>query len=138
MTSVRYKAAGIMISDRELLTLLDAISDELGVTIEITSGDRVAVPSGGAKDSDHLLGRAADIHIAGYPDGDAFMLLRTHRKKVFGSSRMEFQIIHHGPFTKTQGQHIHIGHVVDRNKAGFWTEGSTQAGRGYYTRVEMP
>ncbi len=139
MSDVKYKAgSAIVVSDKDLLALLDKISDSLGVTVEITSGDRNSVPGGGSRTSDHLAGRAVDIHFVGMPDARAFGMLRQNRKAIFGEGTMGFQVIHHGPHTQTQGEHIHIGDNADRNKAGFWTEGLGAASRGHYLRVEMP
>ena len=54
--------------DQTLVVLLQAIREHFGKPITITSGYRTAAHNksvGGAKSSQHLLGRAADIQVAG-------------------------------------------------------------------------
>ena len=54
--------------DQTLVVLLQAIREHFGKAVVITSGYRTATHNaavGGAKSSQHLLGRAADIQVAG-------------------------------------------------------------------------
>ena len=54
--------------DQTLVVLLQAIREHFGKAVTITSGYRTAAHNksvGGAKSSQHLLGRAADIQVAG-------------------------------------------------------------------------
>ena len=54
--------------DQTLVVLLQAIRERFGGAVVITSGYRTAAHNaavGGAKSSQHLLGRAADIQVAG-------------------------------------------------------------------------
>ena len=54
--------------DQTLVVLLQCIREHFGKPITITSGYRTAAHNksvGGAKSSQHLLGRAADIQVAG-------------------------------------------------------------------------
>ena len=54
--------------DQTLVVLLQAIREHFGKAVTITSGYRTATHNtavGGAKSSQHLLGRAADIQVAG-------------------------------------------------------------------------
>ena len=57
-----------MFVDSSLAALLQKIRDHFGRPVVITSGYRTAAHNksvGGAKSSQHLLGRAADIQVAG-------------------------------------------------------------------------
>jgi hypothetical protein len=45
---------------------------------------------------------------------------------------MKYQVIHHGPHTKTEGEHIHIGHSERPDKAGFFTEGPAKGATPTY------
>ncbi len=56
--------------DQTLVVLLQCIREHFGKAVTITSGYRTAAHNaavGGAKSSQHLLGRAADIQVAGVP-----------------------------------------------------------------------
>ena len=61
--------------DEGLVVLLQAIREHFGKAVTITSGYRTAAHNakvGGSKSSQHLLGRAADIQVAGVsPDAVA-------------------------------------------------------------------
>lgn len=59
--------------DEELVVVLQCIREHFGKPVTITSGYRTAAHNtavGGAKSSQHLLGRAADIQVAGVPVED--------------------------------------------------------------------
>lgn len=54
--------------DAELLDVLESVREEFGLPIRVTSGCRCHTHNareGGGKNSQHLFGRAADIHING-------------------------------------------------------------------------
>ena len=58
----------VVMIDQTLVVLLQAIREHFGKPITITSGYRTAAHNaavGGAKSSQHLLGRAADIQVQG-------------------------------------------------------------------------
>ena len=58
----------VIMIDEGLVVLLQCIREHFGKAVTITSGYRTAAHNtavGGAKSSQHLLGRAADIQVAG-------------------------------------------------------------------------
>lgn len=64
--------------DAELLFILDDLRSLLGVPVTITSGYRCEIHNkdvGGANNSQHLIGKAADIRVNGYSPKDVYELL---------------------------------------------------------------
>ena len=62
------KGSDVVLIDDELVVLLQCIREHFGKPVVITSGYRTAAHNavvGGAKSSQHLLGRAADIRVPG-------------------------------------------------------------------------
>ena len=62
------KGSDVVLIDDELVVLLQCIREHFGKAVVITSGYRTATHNtavGGAKSSQHLLGRAADIQVQG-------------------------------------------------------------------------
>ena len=62
------KGSDVVLIDDELVVLLQCIREHFGKPVTITSGYRTAAHNtavGGAKSSQHLLGRAADIRVQG-------------------------------------------------------------------------
>ena len=62
------KGSDVVLIDDELVVLLQCIREHFGKPVHITSGYRTAEHNaavGGSKSSQHLLGRAADIQVAG-------------------------------------------------------------------------
>ena len=60
----------VVMIDESLVMLLQCIREHFGKPITITSGYRTAAHNaavGGAKSSQHLLGRAADFYVEGVP-----------------------------------------------------------------------
>ena len=121
MSGVLYNSYHV--SDEGVRQMLENISPVTGLTVYVVSGDRNFVPKGGAKKSDHLTGRAADFHLNGLSDEHAFALIRSKWIEIFGD-HMEYQVIFHGSNTKTEGEHIHLGHPTDKGRFGFWKENS--------------
>jgi len=132
------------VSDDHVKEILDRIASELGCVLCVTSGDRGKVPAGGAKNSLHLSHHAADFHCSGFTDAHGFDLIRARRNEIFGSTTgiaFRYQIIHHGRYTVTEAEHIHLGYVPDEadyrgNSRGFLVEGLTPATKGRYIAVE--
>ena len=63
----------VVMIDESLVVLLQCIREHFGKAVTITSGYRTAAHNaavGGAKSSQHLLGRAADIQVADTPVED--------------------------------------------------------------------
>lgn len=127
------------VSDVELQLILKRIAQSLGTNLTVHSGDREFRPKGSPSKSLHLSHRAADVHAEGLPDTDLFRELLTNRTKIFDSVVHRYQVIHHGRFTETEGEHVHIGdyHFVKALAAGpgisFFEEGMTPATKGHYT-----
>ena len=62
------KGSDVVLLDEELVVLLQCIREHFRKPVHITSGYRTATHNaavGGSKSSQHLLGRAADIQVAG-------------------------------------------------------------------------
>lgn len=116
------------VGDQRLRDVLERIADETSRVVRVTSGDRDFVPKGGSPRSLHLINEAVDFHIEGLADDQAFTLIRLKRQKIFGDAKEDdfrFQIVHHGPYTETQGGHLHLGYVPygkEGNIRGFMVE----------------
>ena len=131
------------VSDVSLKLLLVRVAEILGSDITVHSGDRDHIPKGGAKKSLHLPGRAADFHAVGITDAVAFERLKDHKDRLADKAPINrFQVLRHGPYTKTEAPHLHIGdyHLIRAEVKGtgveFWTEGLTAATKGKYSRVQ--
>lgn len=128
------------VSDSHVRVVLQRMADFFGRDITVTSGDRNGVPRGGSRTSLHLAQRAADFHVNGLADARAFQSLRENISAIF--TRTEgYELIHHGRFTETTGEHLHIGHYPSGRNVGtviFKTEGLTRATTGDYTRDPRP
>jgi hypothetical protein len=101
-------------------------------TVNVTSGDRDFVPSGGSLTSAHLRGDAADFHVQGETDSQVDTELKSSTSPVITG----FNVIQHGPDTATQGAHVHID---SENRGGdsaptrFEHEGMTPETSGHYS-----
>lgn len=126
------------VSDAFLREFMDGLARNLGLSIAVHSGDRDHRPKGSPSRSLHLAHRAADFHIRGMSDERGFAFLWQHRKSLPMSEIDRYQIIHHGKFTATEGEHLHVGHyqMIKAYAAGpgvtFWTEGRTVGSKGHY------
>jgi hypothetical protein len=97
------------VSDIQLRLLLGSIAELLGRDLRVHSGDRDYRPKGSPRRSLHLAHRAADLHVNGMTDDQAFRLLLALRTKLPTNDIHRYQLIHHGQFTETEAEHIHIG-----------------------------
>jgi len=101
-------------------------------TVNVTSGDRDFVPTGGSKTSAHLDGNAADFHVQGFTDSQVDANLKSSDSPV----KTGFNVIQHGPDTATEGAHVHID---TENKGGpnaptrFEHEGMSPETTGHYS-----
>ncbi len=147
MASVNFN--GKNITDEEVKNVLQAIADTLGRNVNVTSGDRrKPLDVGAGKGSPHLFGRAADFHVQGLTDEIAYQKIKKFHESIFASG-FGYQLLWHGPYTETTGQHIHISRFNgstsgtvqcvkegDRpeNKKKYWTENifTINWGRGSY------
>jgi muramidase (phage lysozyme) len=110
------------------------MADFHGRDITVTSGDRNSVVRGSSRRSLHLAHRAADFHVNGLADARVFQSLKENIAAIF--ERTEgYELIHHGRYTETNGEHLHIGHYSGRNVGTviFKTEGLTHATSGHYS-----
>jgi uncharacterized protein YcbK (DUF882 family) len=98
----------------------------------VTSGDRSFVPKGGAKNSEHLKGHAADFHVRGMSDSKVFNDLKGGRALPNG-----LKLIEHGLFTTTEGPHLHLDTSPGLGATPrFVVEGLSRQTAGVYTVVQ--
>lgn len=128
MAIINYN--GKTISDDDIQDVLVKIATHLG-PVNVTSGDRNAVPKGGSKTSLHLVHQAVDFWITGMSLEDTFKKLVEKRYLLFNSSH-KYEVIWHGPYTITGGAHIHIGRHVIGAGVSFKKEGTTADTKGKY------
>lgn len=140
MANVKYTKT---VSDDHLKTVLQRISEFLKRDISVHSGDRGHVPQGGSRTSLHLKHRAADFHITGLSDAQAFKELKKAVKDGLAQlfdGKEGYEFIHHGPHTETEAEHLHLGHYDGKFQGFvvFKTEGLTKATAGEYTPDPVP
>jgi muramidase (phage lysozyme) len=126
-------------SDAHLKVVMERISELLGKTVVVHSGDRNYVPPGGSRKSLHLARRAVDLHVPGISDSSVLTSIKGNIDKIFDKSQ-GYELIRHGEYTNTGGPHIHIGHY-DGSHAGsviLKLEGLTPAGKGVYSPQTLP
>ena len=106
---------------KKVVKVLDLIRETLGVPVRVNSGYRsllVNNAAGGAKNSAHRLGLAADIVAPKYKNGDVYELAVTIQKILkdnnieFDQLILEFNSWVHISFVKTGGRRECL--VVDR------------------------
>src|SRR5579863_1272833 len=93
-------------SDVELELIIKRVAEALGRDIVVHSGDRDHRPKGSPAHSLHLFHRALDFHVTGMSDGDVFHALMLYKGQIFSSVIHSYQVIHHGRFTATEGEHV--------------------------------
>jgi hypothetical protein len=112
----------VTVSDYHIRCLLAAIAGELGRNITVHSGDRHKTLSVGAgSKSHHLDGRAADFHVTGMLDEDAFDAIMERADQLPTFPNQRFNLIRHGPYTETEGPHLHLGHyrILEKHTAPY-------------------
>ncbi len=122
---------GHTVTDARVKKALAAVSVHFASsTVNVTSGDRNFIPTGGATHSAHLTGQAADFHVVGRTD------TRTDQdlKESISPVSTGFRLIQHGPDTATEGPHLHLD---SRNDVGqptvFMHEGMTPKTTNVYS-----
>jgi hypothetical protein len=124
---------GKTVSDENVCTVLKRIATELEKDVKVTSGDRPApLDVGAGSKSHHVQKRAADFHVDGMTDEQAFKKIQEKKDQIFDSDN-KYQVIWHGPFTDTMGAHLHIGRYETGSGVSFLKEGTTAEGKGKYT-----
>ncbi len=129
------------VSDLSVHRFLLSFAEILGRDIFVHSGDRHNVPKGGSTTSHHLEGRAADFHVSGMTDEAAFEAIRAAVEKLPVFPDQRFVLLHHGRYTATEGEHLHLGHQRVLQKAHepwsltFMVEGLTPGEKGQYRIV---
>ncbi len=125
------------VSDENVKTILQRIANQIDKDITVHSGDRPPAYNRNIKGSNsgslHTANRAADLHVKGVSDKQVFTFLKSKYNDIFDSSEA-YEVIHHGPYTATGGEHIHIGRYGN-GRSGyikFKAEGLTPATKGNY------
>jgi len=122
---------GHTVSDPRVREALEQISKYFAsATVNVRSGDRNFRPRGSPANSPHLTHQAADIHVMGRDDSQVKDLLKD---PSIASALSGLRILQHGPYTATEGPHIHIDSRRDAGQpARFMHEGMTRTGRNVY------
>ncbi len=133
MPTVTYNKT---VSDSNVKSVMQRIADKLGRNISVHSGDRTFVPKGSSTASLHIQKRAADFHIHGLTDKQGFTNIKSVFNDLFDASEA-YEFIHHGPYTATGGEHLHIGRYGN-GRAGyvkFKTKGLSPGTKGNYSDI---
>jgi hypothetical protein len=123
---------GHEVSDPKVRDALKDIAISTRQDVNVTSGNRNDVVQGSSTKSLHLTGHAADFHVKGMSDKDAFSTLMGTDSPIDKG----FKLIRHGAFTATQGAHLHLesGQPTDQRSV-FEVEGLTPQTKGQYTKI---
>lgn len=126
-------------SDSHLKVVMERLSELMGKTVVVHSGDRSYVPKGGSTKSLHLAKRAVDLHIPGISDESILNSIKANLDKIFDKSE-GYELIRHGQYTATGGPHIHIGHFSGTHAGNviLKLEGLTPATKGVYSPQTLP
>ncbi|MGI8638532.1 MAG: hypothetical protein ACR2MG_01045 [Pyrinomonadaceae bacterium] len=121
-------------SDRHLRVVMERLSELLGKTVIVHSGDRNYVPPGGSTKSLHLAHRAVDLHIVGLSDASILESMKANFSRLLDKSE-GYELIRHGQYTETGGPHIHLGHYqgAHAGKVLIKLEGLTPQTKGDYS-----
>ncbi|HQU82188.1 MAG TPA: hypothetical protein PKY59_03635 [Pyrinomonadaceae bacterium] len=121
------------VSDNNVKTVIQRIATALGRDITVHSGDRSTVVKGSSPRSLHLHKCAADFHIQGMSDAQGFKVLKERTNELFDASE-SYELIHHGVYTATGGEHLHLGRYGDDRKGfvDFKAEGLSPQTSGNY------
>ncbi len=121
-------------SDAHLKIVMERISELLGKTVVVHSGDRDYVPPGGSRTSLHLAHRAVDFHVADLSDSFILDKIRANYSRLLDRTE-GYELIRHGEYTATGGPHLHLGHFQGTNtgKVLLKLEGLTPSTSGQYS-----
>lgn len=124
------------VSDNNVKTILQRIANSLGKDITVHSGDRTTIVKGSSQASLHIQKRAADFHIKGVSDAQGFKLIKGKTNELFDANEA-YEFIHHGVYTATGGEHLHLGRYGNGRKGyvKFKTEGLSPNTKGNYADV---
>lgn len=124
---------GKTVSDENIKTVLERVATELEKNVNVSSGDRgSALDVGAGTKSLHLKHQAADFHVEGLSDEEAFKKIQEKKEKIFDADK-KYEVIWHGTHTETMGQHVHIGRFDAGTGTSFKKEGVTEDQKGKYT-----
>lgn len=135
MATVTYKKR---VSDGNVRTIMQRSANLLDRDITVHSGDRpVSQRVRGSKPTSlHVAMRAADFHISGLSDKAGFAFLKQNYNEIFDANEA-YEVIHHGPHTETEGEHLHVGRYGN-GRSGyvkFKAEGLGPTTKGNYNDV---
>ena len=126
-------------SDKHLRVVMERLSELLGKTVVVHSGDRNYVPQGGSTTSLHLAHRAVDLHVDGLADADILEKIKANLSRLLDKTE-GYELIRHGQYTATGGPHIHLGHYqgAHAGQVLLKLEGLTPQTKGDYSVQTIP